>query len=433
VVTAKGSVFVNGIEFSTGGAAVMIDGVPGTEDKLKEGMIVKVRGTIDDATRTGTATLVEARKALEGTISGVDNVNKTITVMGQTVRIEDNVTRLNDDNAQKVFADAAFAVGDRVEVHGFADDLGGLRASRVARKAQGEFEMKGFVASVGSGTFGLSLTRGGAAVVTVTGSLPTGAVVGSSVEVKAGAAPANGAVTATTVQLEDAIGAVGEKVEAEGIVTSGDLVTGNSFVIGGQKVVIDANTLFEGGLKADFAVGVKVGAQGPLDASGAIAAVKVSFRSTIKIEADASAVTASGLTVLGKPVAINQLTRIDNGPVANGNHVEVRASLDRNGNLVASRVIVRSAAPDATIAFLQGPVTAADAAAATGNLTILGIPVTTAGAQFRISTDQPASQATAPADFFAQVKTNVTVVKVRWRPFTATTAAVDQAEIQLGK
>ena len=71
VVTAKGSVFVNGIEFSTTGATVTIDGVPATEDKLQVGMVVKVRGASDDATKKGTAIKIEARDALEGTIESV--------------------------------------------------------------------------------------------------------------------------------------------------------------------------------------------------------------------------------------------------------------------------------------------------------------------------------------------------------------------------
>ncbi|MBI4293187.1 MAG: hypothetical protein HY661_17065, partial [Betaproteobacteria bacterium] len=55
VITAFGSVFVNGIEFSTGGATVKIDDNPGLESDLKIGMVVTVRGTADDAARTGSA------------------------------------------------------------------------------------------------------------------------------------------------------------------------------------------------------------------------------------------------------------------------------------------------------------------------------------------------------------------------------------------
>ena len=404
-ITALGSVTINGITFNTAGAAVNIDGVTSAESNLRVGMVVKVRGTSDDTTGTGTATLVEAADALEGTISAVGA--NSITVMGQTVQIEDNVTRLNDDNAVKTFAAANFLVGDRVEVHGFADDQGGLRATRVAKKATGEFEVKGFVVSTGN-PFGLSMTAGGASTLTVTGTLPAGAVVGSFVEVKANAAPVAGALTATSVRLEDAFGpvAVGEKAKVEGFVMSG---TVDSFMVNGRQVVTTSATLFEGGLKTDFAVGVKVQAEGALNASKAIVATKVSFRSNIKIEADVTAFTAgTSLTVLGKTVAINQYTRIDNGPIAVGSHVEVRAMPDRDGGLIATRIVVRNAD---VRAFLQAPVTAASATA--GTMTILGTAITTdAQTLFRVSFDASDAAATA-STFFGQVKPKVTAGKVR--------------------
>ena len=427
VVTAKGSVFVNGIEYNTAGATITIDDNPGLESELKVGMTVKVRGTSDDATKKGTAIKIEARDALEGEIESIDAANKTITVMGQTVRIEDNITRLNDDDTVKIFANAGLAVGNMVEVNGFPDDNGGLRATRVAKKATGVFESKGFVTALGASSFGLSLTPGGAAVLTVNfaaGQLPAGTANGSLVEVKSAAIPAVGAITASLIKLEDRLGAAGEKVEVEGIVSSGTLA---SFIVDGQQVLTDSATVFEGGLSSDFALGTKLEAEGSLDANGAILATKISFHSNIKIEADASSVTASGLTLLGKSVAINSFTRVDNGPIANGSHIEVRAMADRDGNLLATRIIVQGAS---TKSFLQGPVTASDSTA--GTLTILGIAlVSDNNTQWRVSSstsDTPVSKAA----FFAQLKPS-SVVKAKWDPFTALTAPIKEAEIELGK
>jgi hypothetical protein len=432
VVTAKGSVFVNGIEFSTVGASITIDDSPNRpEIELKEGMTVKIRGTSDDATKKGTAIQIEARDALEGQIQAIDNTNHTITVMGQVVRVEDNVTRLNDDNTIKTFAAAGFALNDHVEVHGSADDpiVGGVRATRVAKKTIGlEFESKGFITGLGATSFGLSPTPGGVSALTVNfsaGQIPVGAANGSMVQVKSAAAPASGVITASLIKLEDKLGAVGEKVETEGIVTSGILA---SFVVNGQQVVTSSATLYEGGLSSDFAVGVKLEAQGPLNASGAIDATKIIFRSNIKIEADASVVSASGLNVLGKSVAIDSFTRVDNGPIVNGSHVEVRASLDRNGNLKASRIIVQSASNKA---IFQGPVSAADSAA--GTLTILGSTlVSDSATQWRVSSTIT-DAAVAKASFYAQLKTNISVVKVRWDSFTTLTAPIKEAEIEIGK
>jgi hypothetical protein len=231
-------------------------------------------------------------------------------------------------------------------------------------------------------------------------------------------------ITASLIHLEDKLGAAGEEVEVEGIVTSGTVA---SFVVNGQSVVTSASTLFEGGLASDFAVGVELEAEGPLDANGAIVATKISFESNIKIEGDASLVSATGLTVLGKAVAINQFTRTDNPPLVNGSHVEVRAVPDRNGNLIATRIVVQSAS---TKAFLQGPVTAANSTA--GTLTILGTAIISDGnTQWRASstsTDSPVTQTV----FCGRIIANVTVVKVKWDPFTSTSLAIKEAEIEIG-
>jgi hypothetical protein len=426
VVAAKGSIFVNGIEYDTTYSNVMIDDSPSTADLLKVGMTVKVRGSSDDVTKRGTASDVVARDALEGTISAVGA--NTITVMGQTVQIEDNVTRLNDDDTVKLFSAAGFAVGNIVEVNGYADDNGGLLATRVAKKTSGEFEVKGFVTGLTASTFGLSRIAGGAPFLTVNfsaGQLPAGVVTGSLVQVKSVAAPSGGGVTASLIKLEDSLGSSGEKAEVEGIVTSGTLA---DFVVNGQRVVTDASTVFEGGLSSDFAVGAKLEAEGQLNSSGAIAASKISFRSNIKIEGDATAVTAAGLTVLGKFVIINQFTRVDNGPVVDASHVEVRAKLDRDGNLIATRVKVLS---PSSKAFLQGTVSAADGTA--GTLTILGTSLFSDGStEWRVSST-PSDLPVGKAEFLAQLKTNISVVKVKWNSFVAISDPVKEAEIELGK
>jgi uncharacterized protein DUF5666 len=440
VITAKGSIFVNGIEFSTAGASIKIDdGLakiddnPAVDNGLRVGMVVKVRGTKDDVLRTGTATEVQARDILEGKIDNVDPVNKTITVMGQIVRIEDNVTRLNDDDLQKVFADATFTTIDIVEVHGFADDQipGAVRATRVAKKLTGgEFESKGFVSNLLPASFDLSVTAGGAVVLHVNfsgGQLPAGTANGSFVEVKSTVAPVAGTITASLIHLEDKIGAAGEEVEVEGIVTSGTLA---SFVVNGQQVVTSASTLFEGGVAGDFAVGVALEAEGPLDANGAIAATKISFESNIKIEGDASGVGPTTLTVLGKTVAIDQFTRIDT-PVANTDHVEVRAIVDRNGGLIATQII-RLGTSDPSKASLQGPVTAANGTA--GTLTILSAPVSTAIVSDGSTQWMGSSSGNLLVDqatFFSQVNVNVTVVKVKWNS-SNTALPIKEAEIELG-
>ena len=134
------------------------------------------------------------------------------------------------------------------------------------------------------------------------------------------------------------------------------------------------------------------------------------------------------MAVLGKTVAVNPFTRIDNGPVANTDHVEVRAVRDRDGNLIATRIVKQSASNKA---FLQGPVTAADSIA--GTLTILGITVgSNVSTEWRASSTSTEVPVTKAA-FFSQISANVTAVKVRWDSFTGLAVPIKEAEIELGK
>ena len=281
---------------------------------------------------------------------------------------------------------------------------------------------------LGAGSFGLALTSGGASAVTVNftaGQLPAGTANGSFVEVKSATAPSGGNVTASLIHLEDKIGDAGEKVEVEGIVTSGTL---DSFLVNGKQVVTSPSTLFEGGaggVSGDFSIGVKLEAEGPLDSNGAIAAAKISFRSNIKIEGIASNVTPTGLTVLGKSVAINQFTQ---HIFVNGDHVEVRALSDRNGNLIATRI---GMVGNPGRAFLQGPISAADGTA--GTLTLLGTSIVSDNTTVWRVSSTTTEAAVSKAEFFAQVRASVSVVKVKWDTFTATTAPIKEAEIEIGK
>lgn len=432
-----GSITVNGIQFETTGANIKIDDVSGTESALKPGMVVKVKGTFDD--RTGTATEIEFEDNVQGPIEGINNTTKTITVLGQTVKVEDNVTRFNDDT-MKTFSTATaaggpLALGNIVEISGFSDDKGGIRATRIEKKDSGEFEVKGFVSGLFNTGFTLRLTPSSTTAFNVTlgngVSIPAGVANGSFVEVRSAAALAPGAnsITASSIQLEDNIlGANNEKVEVEGLIISGTDFT--NFVVNGQTITA-SGALFENGTAADFALGTKVEVEGRISGT-TLVATKVSFRSNIKIEATVGTVVASSFTLLEKIVNVNEFTDFRNvagvSGLAAGNRVEIRARLDRDGNLLATRVTLEG--PDNNNrAFLQGPVTAKNAAA--GTLTILGITVTinTSSELFKDDSSILANKILL-ADFFGLIVEKRTVVKVRWDDFTSTSVPIKEAEIE---
>ena len=234
-ITAKGSIFVNGVEFDVSRANITIDGSSHRpESELKVGMVVKVNGRHDD--RTGEAQEVEAEDVLRGKID--DKGGAFLSVGGHEVEVdhstefEDGVSRLG-----------SVSVGERVRVSGFASQSGAIRATRIEKEAgtSDDFEVKGFVSDLAMGppaTFTLKVTpdaASGYAVTLAAGvALPAGVQNGSYVEVRSLAAPVSGALTASAIQLEDAkLGTEGDEVEVEGIVSSGD---SSAFVVDGHAV-----------------------------------------------------------------------------------------------------------------------------------------------------------------------------------------------------
>ncbi|MCX5731265.1 MAG: DUF5666 domain-containing protein, partial [Deltaproteobacteria bacterium] len=196
VVTAIGSVTVNGIRFDTSTARIRIDDNPGRpESELKVGMVVKVKGSKDDAAGTGKASEVEAHHVVRGKVDG--KTGSVVRVGGHEVEIEhgtefeNHVSRLD-----------SISVGERVRVHGHPTATGGFRATRVEKEAGSseDFEVKGFVSdlSLAGGTFTLKVSPDAASSYAVTMAagaiIPAGVVNGSYVEVRAAAKPVAGAL-----------------------------------------------------------------------------------------------------------------------------------------------------------------------------------------------------------------------------------------------
>ncbi len=432
-ITAKGSLTVNGVRWDATGAAIRIEDSPGhAESELHLGMVVKVRGRHDG--RAGQAVEVEFEDDLRGKIDGKGP--SSLRVGGHEVEVdeatefEDPVNRLD-----------SVSPGERVRVSGFPRASGAIRASRVEKLpgASDDFEVKGFVSDLSGTGFTLKVTPDAAAGYAVTLAagvpLPAGIQNGSYVEVRSASAPAGGAITASAVELEDArLGGENDEVEVEGIVTSGSSA---SFVVAGQAVATGASTTWENGGPEDLLPGVKVEAEGRLDASGTLVATKVSYRASVRLQHAVANLVAQDarngtFELLGITVHANDLTEFkDDGgnPVDLGNlgpgPVLVRAIPHRNGtDVVATRV--EKTNDDRPM--IQGVLAAHDAGM--GLLAVLGVTVDASQAEaFRDVHDA----AILPGDFFAALEDGRTVVKARGRDpasFSGTTLVAKEVEIE---
>ena len=143
VITQFGSIFVNGVEYDTSEAIIIVNGVVATEDALGVGMVVFIQGTVNEDGVTGVAEVVIVDDNLKGPISAITSAtdeggtlldSRQITVLGIEVGVERTGT---------VFEDTMFETlsqGDLVEVYGFAESGNNIRATRV--------ELKEFIAGV---------------------------------------------------------------------------------------------------------------------------------------------------------------------------------------------------------------------------------------------------------------------------------------------
>ncbi len=406
-----GTITVNGVVLSTAGASIRVEDNPNRpETELHHGMVVRVRGTFDD--RTGTATEIEFEDHLKGRVRSTSNtsVSSSVDVGGRTVHVEDS-TRVVDDRGVDI-GFAGLATDDRVRVSGFVDDGGRLRAAGIQRQSRASsddsFEMKGFVTGLNAGRtqFTLKSSSADAGIVVNVTSLAAAIVEGSYVEVHAASAPSAGAVTASSVQLEDnSLGGQGAEVEIEGIVASG---TSASFVIDGQAISTSGSTRWQYGVAGDLAPGVKVEVEGHIS-SGVLAADKVSFRALVRLQGPATNVTAASYTVLGYTVLRTEFSDESDAAPTEGGSIQVRGYPNAAGTgIVSTRTHQPSG--NASRLLLQGLVTAKSDAA--GTLAILGVTVgTTSGTKY-YRHDQESTDIGKTA-FFALVEAGRTVVKAR--------------------
>lgn len=424
VITARapGQVTVNGVTLATP-ATVKIEKVERPEAELARGMVVKVRARVDG--RAGEAVEVEFEDAAKGRVEAKPD-DHTLSVGGQAVHVDDAT---EFDDAGRL---ASVSVGDRIRVSGVPDDKGGLRATRVDRigGAAEDLELKGIVSGLGAAGFTLKLSpdAGAAGTYTVTlaagATLPAGLADGAFVEVRSlGPVGAGNVIEAVAATLEDRLGEAGAEAEVEGIVTSGAAA---AFMVAGTAVTTTDATRWRGGTPADLIPGVKVEAEGTLQADGSLVARQVSFRDSARLQGAAGGITLGeggrgALSVNGVAVRVEWLTDQRDALVglAAGDLVEVRGFPARDGaGIVATRLERRN--DDRPV--IQGVVTAVDAAA--GALTVLGKTILIDAVEAGGLRDYaPSSGVDGPAmtreAFLAAITAGETVVKGRGRDLAA--------------
>jgi hypothetical protein len=417
-ITGFGSIFVNGVEFSTSGATITRNDASISESELREGMVVEVQGSISG----GTADTVTVEEAVRGPVESVSGSASAgiLVVLGQTVQIDD--TTVFDNNVPNF---GAVTQGMLLEVHGLRRPDGSIVASFVEEKSLPVvFAVRGVVADHNalSLTFKVgSLTVNYGSAVISDMPAPSGSNWNDLfVEVKGEICSGNpvcGTLTATKVEPEGLGVPDANEAEIEGFVTA--LVSTSDFTLDSQRVVTTGSTEFLGGLQDEIVLGVKLEVEGNL-AGGVLTATKVKFEDSVRIESNAT-VSGSTITVEGLPgitVTANAFTEFKSttATAANlaplhGRNVRIRGRASGSASVIAAEIEDNGPSVANVDVILQGN------AVNVSNPTfdILGVTVDTSSlnpnTDFQGVNDSPIT----PAEFYGALTPNGGLVKAKGR------------------
>jgi hypothetical protein len=269
IITAFGSVFVNGVEFKTTSAEIIVNGSSASENDLKIGMKVTVEAAKDVALSIAYGSEVKGQVSNKGVNS--------FDVLGQTVAVNSDTRYcFNDERTNCTFSFADLNVGDFVEVSGFSDANGNIVATLVEKEDQEpeHYQVKGIVSGLNTGNRTFSINN-----LTINYnniSDPPGIANGASVNVE-GILNAPDELTATEIHVEDAQGTRGHDLSLEGIVTK--FTSLSDFEVNGQPVLTTGQTQFSGD-PASIALDVKVEVNGAVNSNGVLVAREVEIEDT---------------------------------------------------------------------------------------------------------------------------------------------------------
>jgi hypothetical protein len=441
-INGFGSIIVNGVEYSTTGAAFNIDDSgSGTQSDLKVGQQVRIEWSSADDGVTRRAETVSYDDSVEGPIASIDLLAGSFVVLGQVVLV-DLATSFDDAISPRDLT--GLSVGEFVEVSGLIDGNGAVRATRIERvdASDDTLEARGTIASLD--TIGKTFVINGLIVDYSQVINPPALAEGLFVEVTGQIFDAGtGTLTADKVEPEDdgVAGADdGDDGEIEGYITRYGSTT--DFDVAGVQVTTNGQTVYEHGTFDPVPgnnLNRKVEVEGEVNASGVIVARKVEFKSGDGGNDDidgrvsgnvAGTPGASSFVVAGVTVTVTAATRFEDqtGVVGQGfglddinagDYVEVRGAPGAGATLTAEILERDDASPEG---LLRG----AASSIASPDLVVLGVPVMTdGGTVFR---DAEHNQFADAAAFFAAISDG-SEVQVKFTQGGGTIVA-DEIELQ---
>lgn len=287
IISGFGSIVVNGVHYSTNSTAISTDdNQQAAEQELAIGMVVQLEGSINADGTSGSAKSVKYSAQLEGPVSFIDLANKTVTILGQVVAVDD-ITVFEGVSLNTL------KVGDVVEVSGFFKAPGQFYASRIEldNKPAAQLKLYGTISELNHAgqTFRLGHLLVSYSQARFEDFTQAQLANGQSVKVQARSYDAStNQLVASLVDLEKSQPATTAQLWLEGMISN--YQTDTSLILNGQTFLLSADTRFEHGQRSQLANGVSIKLQA-VAVAGGFKVEKISFsqQATLKLAGNVSA------------------------------------------------------------------------------------------------------------------------------------------------
>ena len=274
VIADLGSVTINDVNYVTSGAMVTVNGQAGTLADLELGQVVTLTGRINWAGQSGAANRIDMDANLVGPVESIDAANGRLIVMGQTVT-RDTDTLFASGIDPDTFA--GLVVGTVVQISGYADAAGSIKATRVDPAAgNAELQLIGKVTGLDLANRVFTINRltadyGNAVFIDVPGGAPSDGMM-----VKAFGALSGGLFTIERlVAAPDIPGFTGQRVHLGGIITRFNSTS--DFDVNGRAVFTNASTAYTNGDAGDLGLNAEIVIDGDFASGNRIRVDRVTF------------------------------------------------------------------------------------------------------------------------------------------------------------
>jgi hypothetical protein len=354
-ITGFGSVIANGFEFNTDSATVTMNGEPGNLSDLRVGMVVSIRGSVNEETGAAVASQIRFSHEAEGPVTNLNRLQNRFVVLGRTFMFDE--LTVFDGMSMDDFAD-----GNMVRVSGQWRSEQRIQATHVHRIANAysagmAMKVKGEISGLNTAAQHFNIGTqacdySAAALELGDASLSNGLYV----EVSSSSPMSGGDMLLDRIQARDRDRDKDQlcdgdcEFEIEGYVSS--FTSATEFEVEGQPVTTTSQTLYVNGTVDTLALDVKLAVDGTLDDAGVLVAERIVFRlpSLVEIEADIEVISSdtSELTLLGITVTADESTLFRDHSAAGisdfgfddlvvGDRTEIRAYIDETA-VVATRL-----------------------------------------------------------------------------------------------